>query len=454
MDQERFDQLAVAVARGATRRTLLHLARGSLAVLLAGLARGAETTDAAKRRTRHGQGRPERQRAGAAAKSCAQQCRKKKSKAARRKCRTRCTPPTPECTTSQDCPAGELCESGVCIPIPDQCQTDADCDECEQCEGGVCRATCLPPQRCQNGQCIGGGGGGCRPTTCAAAGAACGRIPTGCGGTRDCGDCPPPQSCGGGDPGTPNVCGCTALQCPAGANCGTILNPCDGTAVSCGGPCPAGQVCGAGVSPNVCGGTCTPRTCAAGNCGPLADGCGGLVQCGPCSPGQVCGGGAPSVCGGGTCTPRTCAQQGIQCGPAGDGCGGMLNCGTCTAPQTCGGGGIPNVCGGGRASITLTKSSDAAGAISEGEVITYTFRVANTGPSALEAVVVSDPLPGLSGLTCGSSSLAPGAVLVCTAGYVVTAADVAAGQITNIATVSGITPGNVVVTATASLVIP
>jgi hypothetical protein len=42
-----------------------------------------------------------------------------------------------------------------------------------------------------------------------------------------------------------------------------------------------------------------------------------------------------------TCTPRTCMAAGANCGPIGDGCGGMLNCGTCPAGQTCGGGGVP-----------------------------------------------------------------------------------------------------------------
>jgi hypothetical protein len=45
------------------------------------------------------------------------------------------------------------------------------------------------------------------------------------------------------------------------------------------------------------------------------------------------------------CTPTTCAAQQIACGPLSDGCGGMLECGTCAAPQTCGGGGQPGVCG-------------------------------------------------------------------------------------------------------------
>jgi hypothetical protein len=45
------------------------------------------------------------------------------------------------------------------------------------------------------------------------------------------------------------------------------------------------------------------------------------------------------------CSPTTCAAVGANCGMIADGCGGTLDCGTCTLPQTCGGGGTPNVCG-------------------------------------------------------------------------------------------------------------
>jgi hypothetical protein len=57
------------------------------------------------------------------------------------------------------------------------------------------------------------------------------------------------------------------------------------------------------------------------------------------------GGGVPGVCGVSPCVPRTCAQANAQCGAVADGCGGLLDCGTCTPPATCGGGGIPNACG-------------------------------------------------------------------------------------------------------------
>ena len=106
------------------------------------------------------------------------------------------------------------------------------------------------------------------------------------------------------------------------------------------------------------GGGCGLVTCASAGakCGPLGDGCGGVIQCGSCPSPQTCGGGGTySVCGGsGGCTPKTCLQLGFNCGPAGDGCGGLLDCsangalaGPCPAGQTCGGGGTPSVCGAG-----------------------------------------------------------------------------------------------------------
>ncbi|MBI2387990.1 MAG: hypothetical protein HYV09_00105 [Deltaproteobacteria bacterium] len=203
--------------------------------------------------------------------------------------------------------------------------------------------------------------GTCKPTTCAAAGANCGKIADGCGALIDCGPttCPNPSDvCGAVKP---NVCGssCKPQTCAdVGATCGKQGDGC-GAIIDCG-TCTAPDTCGGGGVPNKCGFSevdtgvvCTPKTCATAgfNCGKAGDGCGGVIDCGTCTAPEVCGGGGvANKCGGApVCTPKKCSDYGYSCGLAGDGCGGTIDCGTCTAPQTCGGGGIPSVCGGGAA---------------------------------------------------------------------------------------------------------
>ncbi|MGZ3453557.1 MAG: hypothetical protein ACXVEF_28395, partial [Polyangiales bacterium] len=160
----------------------------------------------------------------------------------------------------------------------------------------------------------------CKKRTCADDGANCGPVADGCGGlTESCGSCPAGQVCGGG--GTPSVCGTTVGD----------------------------------------GGGCVPTTCekAGANCGPIGDGCGGSLDCGTCSTGLTCGGGGTaSVCGvvyiapdggvlgdGGTCVKKTCADYGANCGPVADGCGGVVDCGTCSSASEICGASTPNVCG-------------------------------------------------------------------------------------------------------------
>ena len=84
--------------------------------------------------------------------------------------------------------------------------------------------------------------------------------------------------------------------------------------------------------------------------------------------------------------------------------------------------------------------TNADGVDSEGDIVTYTFTVENTGNVTLDPIGVTDPLPGLSTVTCGSTTLAPGADTDCTATYALTQADVDAGQVDNTATASGTPP--------------
>ena len=242
-------------------------------------------------------------------------------------------PHPPTCTPTTCAAAGASCG-----PIGDGCGGTLDCGTCAAgtiCGGGGVASVC--------------GTMSCVPTTCAAQGLSCGPAGNGCGGTLDCGSCATSTTCGGG--GTAGVCGapaCTPLTClMQGLTCGPAGDGCGGT-LHCG-SCATGSSCGGGGAPGVCGSPmCTPTTCAAQglSCGPAGDGCGGTLQCGTCPAGTTCGGGGvPGRCGSPTCTPNTCAAQGLSCGPAGDGCGGTLDCGSCAAPLTCGGGGTPGVCG-------------------------------------------------------------------------------------------------------------
>ncbi len=162
---------------------------------------------------------------------------------------------------------------------------------------------------------------------------------------------------------------CTKRTCAeAGADCGPVADGCGGL-IECG-TCTAPASCGGGGIASKCGGTtgCVPKTCTdlGAKCGPQGDGCGKAIDCGTCPTGETCGGaGILNTCGkpgggdGGTCTAKTCTDLGYNCGPAADGCGKLLDCGTCTkAGEICGGGGLANVCGTGTSTCTKKTCAD------------------------------------------------------------------------------------------------
>ena len=176
-----------------------------------------------------------------------------------------------------DCPAGQLCDTGVCVQgaacIPNSCEVGTGkycgkvgdgCGRSKDCGG--CDAT----QACStSGLCV--AGAGCVPLTCnAGASRYCGTIGDGCGGMLDCGTCTAPATCAG--LGVASVCGdpnCKKGTCMAaggGQYCGTIGDGCGGT-LNCTAPCPGGLTCGAAppgggtAQPNVCPGTGDPNAC-------------------------------------------------------------------------------------------------------------------------------------------------------------------------------------------------
>ena len=371
MDPHHFDTLVRSLTTGSSRRRVL----GVLSALpLVGTALVGSDEEAKAKRTH--KTRSKDHGTGPEATSCARQCRTKASKQARRRCRKRCQIP-PECTTSADCPTGELCESGVCLPLPDQCATNTDCDQCERCDDGVCVPQCQPDQVCRNGQCetvqctadrecgdcsrcvegrclwqctvtevclSGAGGRCCQPRWCPA-GTNCGTVDDGCGGTVSCGG-----TCSGATPvcSGDNVCvPCSGTNpCPDGGCC-TSDGSCLATGATCddGNPCTTGETCSNGTcgggTPVADGACCNSNTgiCVGGHCAPL-DRCGGrcnatitlcgqTVTCPSCSPGcsSLCNSGAVSGDGpggpGGYCYPgphtsQTCTAA-AECDP-GFGC--------------------------------------------------------------------------------------------------------------------------------------
>ena len=72
--------------------------------------------------------------------------------------------------------------------------------------------------------------------------------------------------------------------------------------------------------------------------------------------------------------------------------------------------------------------------------ITYTFQITNTGNVTLSGVDLDDSLLGYSNVTCGTTTLAPGASTSCNADYFLTQGDVDAESVSNIATACGDPP--------------
>ncbi|MCP4085547.1 MAG: DUF11 domain-containing protein, partial [Actinomycetia bacterium] len=105
-------------------------------------------------------------------------------------------------------------------------------------------------------------------------------------------------------------------------------------------------------------------------------------------------------------------------------------------------------------SVGANSDADSSGTISRGDTLTYEFEVTNDGNVTLSPVGVSDPLPGLSGVSCPGVSLAPGAAMTCSATYAVTQADVDNGQIDNTAATTGTAPDGTGVTAEDTISTP
>ncbi len=95
--------------------------------------------------------------------------------------------------------------------------------------------------------------------------------------------------------------------------------------------------------------------------------------------------------------------------------------------------------------IDLVKTASPRNGGAVGDLITYTLVATNAGNGWLTGVQITDPLAGLSDLTCDQSApvaLASTEALTCTATYRLTQADLDHGELVNTATVSGNPPGD------------
>lgn len=94
---------------------------------------------------------------------------------------------------------------------------------------------------------------------------------------------------------------------------------------------------------------------------------------------------------------------------------------------------------GGVGAFTLTKQPTNGTSFTEGDTVTWSFTVKNTGTSSLGSVTIDDPLLGLVDFEC-ATGLAINQEVTCDApaGYVTTATDGKAGSVTNKATASAV----------------
>ena len=96
--------------------------------------------------------------------------------------------------------------------------------------------------------------------------------------------------------------------------------------------------------------------------------------------------------------------------------------------------------------------------ITTGTVIPYQYTVTNTG-APVTGLFIADDKIATSGITCDATTLttapAPGSSTVCHGSYTVTATDVAAGSITNVATANAVPQGGgTVVSPPATVTVP
>ncbi|WP_277602621.1 DUF7507 domain-containing protein [Macrococcus armenti] len=91
--------------------------------------------------------------------------------------------------------------------------------------------------------------------------------------------------------------------------------------------------------------------------------------------------------------------------------------------------------------IDLVKTSNVSSVTKAGDVITYTFKVTNTGEVPLDNTTLKDPMFS-EGITLSKTTIAPGETVTGTAQHTVTQSEINGGDIVNTAIVSAIPPGD------------
>ncbi|WP_344918785.1 beta strand repeat-containing protein [Streptosporangium oxazolinicum] len=105
-------------------------------------------------------------------------------------------------------------------------------------------------------------------------------------------------------------------------------------------------------------------------------------------------------------------------------------------------------------SLALLKTASPSTVAASGRTVTYSYALVNTGNATLTGISATDTAFSGSGtppvVTCPVTTLEPQASTTCTGTYVVTQADIDAGQVVNTATASGTPPTGPAVTSAPS----